>query len=99
MVEDHPGWITLFKNIPNINLQILQVCFLILLGGFPSNGGPWTRNSKVGARVEVVQGYQAAIPGGNNPVTLNDQILTRNQPMSLSIGSEVGKLLLIAGSG
>lgn len=27
---------------------------------------------------------------GNNPVTLNDQILTRNQPMSLSIGSEIG---------
>ena len=36
--------------------------------------------------------------GGNNPVTLNDQILIRNQPMSLSIGSEVGKLFtLIAG--
>eukprot|EP00434_Breviolum_minutum_P017628 symbB.v1.2.015559.t1/scaffold1166.1/size134334/10 len=27
---------------------------------------------------------------GNNPVTLNDQILTRNQPMALRIGSEIG---------
>lgn len=31
---------------------------------------------------------EIAVWAGNNPVTLNDHILNRNQPMPLSIGSE-----------